>query len=105
MYRGGGNENRKRGYLQNSEKCYNKEDPTLSRMRGTLPGKQMALTHTSSQYRLGLVLAFGSLLWGGTFNALAKGLTPFLSPMTLLVLSEALTALFIIITFGVVSLL
>lgn len=65
----------------------------------------MQLTQTKSQYRLGIVLAFGSLLWGGTYNALAKGLTPFLSPMTLLVLSEALTALFIIVTFGAVPLL
>lgn len=64
----------------------------------------MYLTHTRSQHRLGLVLAFGSLLFGGTFNALAKGLTPFLSPTALLVLSEALIVLFIVLTFGVVPL-
>ncbi|MBP7114491.1 MAG: DMT family transporter, partial [Candidatus Peribacteraceae bacterium] len=39
------------------------------------------------------------------YNALAKGLTPFLSPMTLLLLSETLTAAFIILTFGLVPLL
>ncbi len=58
-----------------------------------------------SQQRLGLVFGFGTLLWSGTFYALAKGLTPFLSPITLLLLSEALTAMFIIMTFGFVPLL
>lgn len=58
-----------------------------------------------NQYRLGLVLGFGALLWNGTYNALAKGLTPFLSPMSLLILSEALTAAFIVMTFGLVPLL
>jgi len=64
----------------------------------------MELTHEGHERRLGLMLAFGALIWTGTFNALAKGLTPFLSPMTLLLLSEALTAVFIIITFGLVPL-
>src|SRR3989344_3041509 len=57
------------------------------------------------QRRLGLMLAFGALMWGGTYSALAKGLTPFLSPVTLLILSEALTAVFIIMTFGLAPLL
>lgn len=65
----------------------------------------MELTHDGHERRLGLLLAFGALVWTGTYNSLAKGLTPFLSPMTLLILSEALTALFIIITFGLVPLL
>ncbi len=54
--------------------------------------------------KLGFILAFGALLWTGTYNALAKGLTPFLSPISLLILSEALTAIFIILTFGLVPL-
>jgi drug/metabolite transporter (DMT)-like permease len=62
------------------------------------------LSKDKYNHRLGLILAFGSLLWGGTYNALAKGLTPFLSPMSLLILSESLTALFIALTFGVVPL-
>ncbi len=65
----------------------------------------MFFTQYDSQKRLGLVLAFGTLVWSGTYNALAKGLTPFLSPMTLLLLSETLTAVFIIMTFGFVPLL
>ena len=52
------------------------------------------------QHRLGIVLAFGSLVWAGSFNALAKGLTPYLSPISLLLISEALAALFILLTFG-----
>ena len=62
-----------------------------------------SLRHTS-EHRLGMILAFGSLLWSGTYNALAKGLTPYVSPVTLLLLSEALTALFIALTFGIVPL-
>jgi len=65
----------------------------------------MNLSKYDSQKRLGLVLAFGTLVWSGTYNSLAKGLTPFLSPMTLLLLSETLTAAFIIMTFGAVPLL
>ncbi len=65
----------------------------------------MKLTYEQSQYKLGLILAFGALLWNGTYNALAKGLTPFLSPISLLLLSEALTAFFILVTFGVVPML
>lgn len=65
----------------------------------------MDFSRYNSQQRLGLVLAFGALIWSGTYNALAKGLTPFLSPMTLLLISEALTAVFIILTFGLVPLL
>ena len=57
-----------------------------------------------SQRRLGMTLAFGSLLWSGTYNALAKGLTPYLSPISLLLISEALTALFIVLTYGIVPL-
>ncbi|MDD5055008.1 MAG: DMT family transporter [Candidatus Peribacteraceae bacterium] len=59
---------------------------------------------TSHERRLGYILAFGALIWGGTFNALAKGLTPYLSPVALLLISESLTALFIILTFGLVPL-
>src|SRR3989344_6017215 len=51
------------------------------------------------------MLVFCSLVWTGTYGALAKGLTEFLSPMTLLILSEGLTALFIIMTFGLAPLL
>lgn len=58
-----------------------------------------------SQRRLGITLAFGSLLWAGTYNALAKGLTPYLSPISLLLISETLTALFIILTYGFVPLM
>lgn len=65
----------------------------------------MELTHEGHERRLGLMLAFGALIWTGTFNALAKGLTPYLSPMTLLLLSEALTATFIVMTFGLVPLM
>src|SRR3989338_49004 len=66
----------------------------------------MDLTNRNKhQYRLGLALAFGTLLVTGTYNSLAKGLTPFLSPMSLLVLSEALTGLFVILTFGIVTLM
>lgn len=54
--------------------------------------------------RLGYVLAFGALIWRGSFNALAKGLTPYLSPVALLLISESLTVLFIILTFGLVPL-
>lgn len=65
----------------------------------------MGSNNEKAQYRLGIVLGFGALLWSGTYNALAKGLTPFLSPISLLILSESLTALFIIMTFGLVPLL
>lgn len=65
----------------------------------------MQFLQNSNQHRLGLMLAFGTLVWSGTYNALAKGLTPFLSPVTLLILSEALTAVFIVVTFGLVPLL
>lgn len=61
--------------------------------------------YQQNQYRLGIMLAFGALLWNGTYNALAKSLTPYLSPIPLLLLSEGLTAAFIIITFGIVPLL
>ncbi len=59
----------------------------------------------TSQRRLGYTLAFGALISGGTYSALAKGLTGYLSPFSLLLVSEALTALFIIVTFGLVPLL
>ncbi len=65
----------------------------------------MRSVYEKHQYHLGIVLGFGALLWNGTYNALAKGLTPFLSPITLLLLSEALTAFFIIITFGLFPIL
>ena len=65
----------------------------------------MDFLRNTSQQRIGLMLAFGTLVWSGTYNALAKGLTPFLSPVALLIISEALTAVFIIATFGLVPLL
>jgi hypothetical protein len=65
----------------------------------------MELFRNDNKERLGLMLAFGALVWSGTYNALAKGLTPFLSPLTLLIMSETLTAVFIILTFGLVPLL
>ncbi len=65
----------------------------------------MSSLYKQHQFHLGLVLGFGALLWNGTYNALAKGLTPFLSPVTLLLLSETLTALFILMTFGLFPLL
>ncbi len=65
----------------------------------------MTSLYAKNQYRLGMILGFGALLWGGTYNALAKGLTPYLSPVSLLILSEALTAVFILMTFGLVPLL
>lgn len=64
----------------------------------------MLLTHEAQEQRLGYTLAFSTLLFAGSYNALAKGLTPFLSPVSLLILSEALTAVFILMTFGVVPL-
>ncbi len=64
----------------------------------------MRSLYAKNQYHLGLVLGFGALLWNGTYNALAKGLTPYLSPISLLILSEALTAFFILMTFGLVPL-
>jgi drug/metabolite transporter (DMT)-like permease len=57
------------------------------------------------QLNLGYVFAIGSLLSGGSFNALAKDLTPYLSPFSLLFLSEFLTCLFIILSFGFFPLL
>ncbi len=66
---------------------------------------QAVHTPTSlSTKRLGIFLAFGYVLWSGTVNALAKGLTPYLSPVTLLLVSEAMTAIFIILTFGALPL-
>lgn len=65
----------------------------------------MDITHDGHERRLGILLAFGALVWSGTYNALAKGLTPYLSPMSLLILSEVLTAVFIVMTFGLVPLL
>jgi drug/metabolite transporter (DMT)-like permease len=62
-------------------------------------------TFNQNQHRLGILFAFGALISAGTYNALAKGLTPFLSPVSLLILSEALTAFFIVVTFGLVPLL
>lgn len=63
-----------------------------------LPGK-------SNERQLGMILGFGTLLWSGSYVALAKGLTPFLSPITLLLLSETLVAIYIVMTFGLVPLL
>lgn len=54
----------------------------------------------SREHRFGILLAFGSLIFVGTYSALAKGLTEFLSPVTLLLLSESLMALFIMMTLG-----
>jgi drug/metabolite transporter (DMT)-like permease len=49
-------------------------------------------------------MIFGSLLFEGTYNALAKDVTHFLSPMSLVILSESLTAFFVIATIGIISL-
>lgn len=54
--------------------------------------------------QVGLVMVFGALLFDGTYNALAKDITNFLSPISLVILSEALTALFVIATIGMVTL-
>lgn len=54
---------------------------------------------------LGITLAFGSVLFNGTYNAFAKGLTDFLSPISLLLLSEALTATFVLLTIGLFPLI
>lgn len=64
-----------------------------------------AFLRNPDQRNLGLIFAFGSLLCNGSYNALAKGLTPWLSPASLLIISEALTAFFVVITFGAVPLL
>ncbi len=64
-----------------------------------------AFLRNPDQRNLGLMFAFGSLLCNGSYNALAKGLTPWLSPASLLIISEALMAFFVIITFGAVPLL
>lgn len=64
----------------------------------------MLLTNAAHERRLGIILAFSTLLFSGSYNSLAKGLTPFLSPVSLLIISEILTALFILVTFGVVPL-
>ncbi len=56
----------------------------------------------SSKKKLGVTLAFGALIFGGTYGALAKGLTEYLSPISLLLASETLTALFVLITLGII---
>ena len=53
----------------------------------------------------GLLFAFAGVLCDGTYNAFAKGLTGFLSPVSLLVASEALSALFVILAIGIVPLI
>ncbi len=58
-----------------------------------------------NQHRTGMLFAFGSLISLGTYSALAKGLTPFLSPVSLLLISELLTAMFVVLTFGLFPLL
>ncbi len=58
-----------------------------------------------NQYRLGMILAFGSMMCFGSYNAFAKGLTAHLTPMTLLIVSELLMAAVIVVTFGFVPLL
>lgn len=59
----------------------------------------------SDQRSIGLLYAFAALLCAGTYSALAKGLTPYLSPVSLLVISEALTAAFVVFSFGAVPML
>ncbi len=49
-------------------------------------------------------MVFGSLLFEGTYNALAKDITHFLSPLSLVILSEGLTAFFVVATIGLVTL-
>lgn len=58
----------------------------------------------STADRAGTSLAFGALILYGTYNAFAKTLTVYLSPISLLLLSEALTALFVVITIGLLPL-
>ncbi len=65
----------------------------------------LTLFRQENAHKLGLTLAFVSLLSNGSFNALAKGLTPYLSPLSLLLISEVLTACFVILTFGLVPLI
>ncbi len=55
---------------------------------------------SNKQLQLGYIFAIGSLLSSGSFNALAKDLSPYLSPLSLIFLSESLTAFFIILSFG-----
>lgn len=57
-----------------------------------------------NEHKLGFVLAFGAMLFGGTYSPLAKALSPYLSPIPLLLLSESLTALFIVATLGLLRL-
>ncbi len=58
----------------------------------------------ASAQRLGMTLAFGALIFGGSYGALAKGLTEYLSPISLLLVSEGLTALFLVFTLGLLPL-
>lgn len=65
----------------------------------------LSILRQSDERSVGLLFAFGALLCAGTYSALAKGLTPYLSPVSLLVISEALTALFVVLTYGAVPML
>lgn len=55
-----------------------------------------------SQEGVGISLAFIAVIFSGTYIAFAKGLTPYLSPLSLLLISEALTAIFVVMTIGIV---
>ncbi len=55
--------------------------------------------------KTGYVFALGSVIFDGTYGSLAKGLTEFLSPVTLLLLSEGLVATFVILTLGLLPLI
>ncbi len=63
------------------------------------------LSTKKNEESLGVTLAFGSLLLQGTYVALAKGLTDVLSPISLLIISEALVACFVIVTIGLLPLM
>ncbi len=53
----------------------------------------------------GLIFTLGTLIFEGTFSALAKGLTEYLTPVALLVISELLTAFFVSISIGLVPII
>ncbi|MBP9773466.1 MAG: DMT family transporter [Candidatus Peribacteraceae bacterium] len=55
--------------------------------------------------KTGYVFAIGSVLFDGTYGSLAKGLTEFLSPVTLLILTESLVAAFVVVTIGLLPLI
>ncbi len=71
----------------------------------SFPGKIFTRIRGTDTAQLGMTLAIGSVIFNGTYNAFAKGLTDFLSPVSLLLLSELLTAGFVILGIGIVPLM